>query len=195
MFGFCLCRFWLPPQYTATGSLYVSIPGSESADPRDRLRGPHRRSKAGQDLLGSPWRATGFWIWRHSSWLRTAPQRTCGLWSPHPAWGTRKPSLFLSPTETLRLPRSLPTPSWTPPRLKFSDRPRPGRMVMGPGAVLPVQPDAPTLACRCPCSLRRRLFGRSGRRPCRIPGEAQAHSPAPAAGVCRNHGVTEGRAD
>lgn len=31
--GFCLCRFWLPPQYTATGSLYVSIPGSESADP------------------------------------------------------------------------------------------------------------------------------------------------------------------
>ena len=33
MFGFCLCRFWLPPQYTATGSLYVSIPGSESADP------------------------------------------------------------------------------------------------------------------------------------------------------------------
>ena len=21
MFGFCLCRFWLPPQYTATGSL------------------------------------------------------------------------------------------------------------------------------------------------------------------------------
>ena len=31
--GFGLCRLCLPPQYTATGSLYVSIPGSESADP------------------------------------------------------------------------------------------------------------------------------------------------------------------
>lgn len=33
LLGFGLCRLCLPPQYTATGSLYVSIPGSASSDP------------------------------------------------------------------------------------------------------------------------------------------------------------------
>ena len=116
MFGFCLCRFWLPPQYTATGSLYVSIPGSESADPGTAsaaLTAAQKLAKTCLVLLESD-RVLDL------AAQQLAPDCTAEDLSPHPAWGTRKPSLFLSPTETLRLPRSLPTPSWTPPRLKFS---------------------------------------------------------------------------
>ncbi len=189
MFGFFVCagsgcRLNTPPQAPS-----MSPSPAASLPIPDRLRGPHRRSKAGQDLLGSPGSDRVLDL-AAQQLARTAPQRTCGLWSPHPAWGGHgSPLYFCLPTETLRLPRSLPTPSWTPPRLEIlrivhrKDRgSRPGRSAGSTGCL--------PLACRC-CSLHHRLFGRSGRRPCQIPGEAQAHSPLRRR-VYVDHGVTEG---
>ncbi len=160
----------------------------------DRLRGLTAAQKTGQDLLGSPGERPGSGSGGTVAG-RTAPQRTCGLWSPILPGGHRKPSLFLSPTETLRLPRSLPTPSWTPPRLKFSgsstrkDRgSRPGRSAGSTGCPLP--PGMPL-----PLQLASPAFRpRSGRRPAGF-REKRKHIARLRRRVYVDHGVTEGRAD
>ena len=194
MFGFLsvpvlVARLNTPPQAPS-----MSPSPAASLPIPDRLRGPHRRSKAGQDLLGSPGNDRVLDL-AAQQLARTAPQRTCGLWSPHPAWGGHgSPLYFCLPTETLRLPRSLPTPSWTPPRLEIlrivhrKDRgSRPGRSAGSTGCPYPWH--AAALAA-CITGFSAGLAAALAE----IPGEAQAHSPLRRR-VYVDHGGDGGRAD
>ena len=188
MFGFCLCRFWLPPQYTATGSLYVSIPGSESADPGTASAALTAAQKLAKTCLVSPGERPG------SGSGGTAAGS--GLHRRGPAayglrilpGGTRKPSLFLSPhrdpqTATLLANAILDTAPAEILRIVHT-----GRIEVVDRAVLPVQPDAPTPGRPLPLQLASPAFRQVWPPPLPDSGEAQAHSPAPAAGVCRSRG-------
>ncbi|MFR0734148.1 MAG: hypothetical protein ACLSHU_08135 [Oscillospiraceae bacterium] len=151
--------------------------------------------KAGQAPAWFSWRATGFWIWRHSSWLRTAPQRTCGLWSPHPAWGTLEAlSISVShrdpQTATLLANAILDTAPAEILRIVHT-----GRIEVVDRAVLPVQPDAPTpwhAAALAAC-----ITGFSAGLAAALAGfrEKRKRIARLRRRVYVDHGVTEGRAD
>lgn len=90
--GFGLCRLCLPPQYTATGSLYVSIPGSESADPGTAsaaLTAAQKLVNTCLVLLESDR------VLEPAASSSIAARRSCGRCSPPPAWA--KPRFSPSP--------------------------------------------------------------------------------------------------
>ena len=194
MFGFCLCRFWLPPQYTATGSLYVSIPGSESADPGTAsaaLTAAQKLAKTCLVLLESDrvldqaaqqlapdCTAEDLRPMVSASCLGDTEALSISVSHRDPQTATLLANAILdtAPAEILRIVHT-------------------GRIEVVDRAVLPVQPDAPTpwhAAALAAC-----ITGFSAGLAAALAGfrEKRKHIARLRRRVYVDHGVTEGRAD